>query len=102
MRFFTLACLAFALTACAMPDGRTYFLLTADDYYSAYAQGVVDLCLEDAADSASRYRIPPSAANLAAIVETCQGDAHRLLQERGIEVMPVPMPTTVPASWGRM
>lgn len=31
MRFFIITWLAFALTACAMPDGRTYFLMTADD-----------------------------------------------------------------------
>ena len=67
-----------------------------------YVAGVVDVCMEDASDEMMRTGVPLTTMNIQAAYMRCQDKAHRLLMDRGSEIIPEAMPGIRPSGKGRL
>ena len=91
-----------SLSACNGADGRTYLFLTAEEVLSYYNQGAIDVCMEDVRDEMARAGVPRTTMNTRAAYARCADKAHRLLQDRGSDIVPEAMPGIRPSGKGRL
>lgn len=94
--------LVLCLTACQGADGRTYLFLTAEEVLGYYVSGVVDVCMEDAREEMMRSGVPLTTLNVQAALQRCEDKAHRLLLDRGSDIVPESMPSLRPSGKGNL
>lgn len=93
--------ISLSLSACNGADGRSYLFMPAETILGYYVAGVVDVCMEDARDEMMRTGVPLTTMNIQAAYVRCQNRAHRLLQDRGSDIIPEAMPSIRPNGKGR-
>lgn len=84
--------LALLLSGCSDVAGRTIFPLTAEQVLGYYQAGVLDVCMDYARENMKQAGIPLTTMNLQATYGHCQNESHRLLRERGTDIVPETMP----------
>lgn len=94
--------LGILLSGCNDVRGKTVFVLTAEQVLGYYQAGVLDTCMESSREDMKQAGIPLTVLNLQATYGHCQNESHRLLRERGTDIVPETMPGIRPNRNGNL